>query len=142
VTATRESLSELLSERISRVRSELVAELENHGTKYDVPGWITDITGAIRALASCVNDLPGGTLATEYRKESGLGTKKTAREITGTKSPAVGALARGKQIMRTSESGNDAGMISGAVKEPTKGSGTASVAFDLKKVISGALGEM
>jgi hypothetical protein len=140
VTAMRESLSELLSKRISGVRSEFVAELENQGMKNGVPGWLTDIAKAIRVVASSVNDMPIGTLGAEYRNEAGLGTKKAAREIASTKSRAIGALTQGKRMKRTSESGNEAGMIPGAVKEPTTGSGAASVAFDLKKVISGALG--
>jgi hypothetical protein len=93
-------------------------------------------------VASSVNDMFVGTLAAEYRNESGFGTKKAAREIASTKSRAIGALTRGKRMQRTSESGNEVGMISAAVKERTRGAGAASVAFDLKKVISGALGEM
>lgn len=142
MTATRESLSVLLSERIARVRSEFVAELENQRTKNGALGSLTDITGPIRAAVSSASDVPGGTLAVEDHEESGLNIKKSAREIAAPKSRAAGVLTRGKQIIRTTERDHDVGMISDAVKDPRKASSAVSVAFDLKRVISGALGEM
>jgi hypothetical protein len=142
MTALQENLNELLSERISKVRDAFVAELEDQGTKNGLQGQLADITDKTGTVAFRVNDFSAATRDVEYRKQSGLGAKKAARDIASTKSRTMSALADGKRINRIFGRGSEGDMISGAVSQPTIRFGSASVGVDLKKVISSVLGDM